>query len=173
MPRKNASDRLTIGKLAALTGVTAETVRYYERIGLLASPARTAGNYRIYGDDQVRRLGFVRRARELGFPIEAIRILLTLADQPERPCAEVDVIVRTRREDVDRKIGDLERLRDELDRLALTCRGGKVAECRIIEALSPDASSVGAAGRAGRAGSQSSDRRTPSRSMTPRQRRAR
>src|SRR3546814_5879995 len=76
-----------------LTGVNVETIRYYERIGLLPRPARTSGNRRTYGDADVRRLIFVRKARELGFPIETVRALLELADQPNRPCDEGDALV--------------------------------------------------------------------------------
>src|SRR3546814_5155755 len=132
-----AGEGHAIGTLGKLTGVNVETIRYYERIGLLPRPARTSGNRRTYGDADVRRLIFVRKARELGFPIETVRALLELADQPNRPCDEVDALVVRQMGEVERKIADLERLRDELDRLARQCQGGRVSECRIIESLSP------------------------------------
>jgi Cu(I)-responsive transcriptional regulator len=127
----------TIGALGKLTGVNIETIRYYERIALLPKPARTSGNYRLYGDGHVRRLIFVRKVRDLGFPIETVRAMLALADQPDRPCGEVDDLVIAQLHEVERKIADLQRLRDELDHLAHQCRGGRVSECRIIESLSP------------------------------------
>src|SRR3546814_20390881 len=88
-----AVDGHPIGTLVKLTGVNVETSSYYERIGLLPRPARTSGNRRTYGDADVRRLIFVRKARELGFPIETVRALLELADQPNRPCDEGDALV--------------------------------------------------------------------------------
>lgn len=138
MSGKSAKNGWTIGALARETGVKVETIRFYEREGLIPSPPRTAGNYRLYGSAHVRRLIFIRRARNLGFPLDGVRALLALADQPDRPCGEVDALVIAQEREVERKIADLVRLRDALDRLAHQCRsGGRVAECRIIEALSP------------------------------------
>ena len=137
MSEKITSVDHTIGVLDKLTGVNIETIRYYERIGLLPGAARSPGNYRIYDDRHARRLTFIRKARDLGFPIEAVRRMLALSDQPDRPCGEVDALVVEQMREVERKIADLERLRTELDRLAHQCRGGLVSDCRIIEALSP------------------------------------
>ncbi|MGQ9369260.1 MerR family transcriptional regulator [Azospirillum sp. ST 5-10] len=135
MPAKSG---LAIGALAKATGTKAETIRFYEKIGILPEPARTPGNYRTYTAEHVRRLSFVRRARELGFPLETVRALLDLADQPDRPCGEVDALVLGQLRAVERKIAALQRLREELDRLAHQCRrGGRIADCRIVEALSP------------------------------------
>lgn len=135
MPTKSG---MAIGALAKATGTKAETIRFYEKIGILPEPARTSGNYRTYGVEHVRRLSFVRRARDLGFPLETVRAMLALADQPDRPCGEVDALVLEQLREVERKIADLQRLREELDRLAHQCRGGgRMADCRIIEALSP------------------------------------
>ncbi len=131
------SEWLTIGDLARATATKVETVRYYERIGLLPAPARTSGNYRAYGPDHLNRLSFVRRARDLGFSIEQVRELLGLADDRERSCEAVDAIVREHLAAVARKIADLAALRRELDGLVSRCRCGTIAECRIIEALSP------------------------------------
>ncbi|KAA0686105.1 MULTISPECIES: MerR family transcriptional regulator [Azospirillum] len=129
---------LSIGALGKATGTKPETIRFYEQIGILPEPARTAGNYRSYGAEHVRRLSFVRRARDLGFPLETVRAMLDLADQPDRPCDEVDALVLEQLYEVERKIADLQRLRDELDRLAHQCRSdGRMADCRIIEAFSP------------------------------------
>jgi Cu(I)-responsive transcriptional regulator len=137
MSQKTISVDHTIGTLGKLTGVNIETIRYYERIGLLPEPARNSGNYRVYDDTHVRRLTFIRKVRDLGFPIEAVRRMLALSDQPDRPCGEVDALIVEQMREVERKIADLEVLRAELDRLAHQCRGGLVSDCRIIEALSP------------------------------------
>jgi Cu(I)-responsive transcriptional regulator len=132
-----ADEKLKIGDLAKATGAKVETIRWYERVGLLPPPARTPGNYRAYGPQHLERLSFVRRARELGFSIEQVRELLGLADNRDRPCAAVDAIARQHLAAVDRKIADLKALRRELDELIGQCRRGTVAECRILEALSP------------------------------------
>ncbi|MBS5905165.1 MULTISPECIES: MerR family transcriptional regulator [Roseomonas] len=128
---------LNIGALARATGTKVETIRWYERVGLLPAPARSAGNYRTYGEAHLGRLSFIRRARDLGFSLDQIRTLLDLAEDRERSCDAVDVIASEHLEDVDRKIADLQALRRELDSLIGQCRHGKVAECRIIEALGP------------------------------------
>jgi Cu(I)-responsive transcriptional regulator len=126
---------LSIGDLARATGTKVETIRYYERTGLLPPPPRTSGNYRAYGAEHLARLSFVRRARDLGFPIGQVRALLGLADQQERSCEAVDAIAREHLAEVDRKLADLAALRQELASLIGRCRRGTVAECRIIEAL--------------------------------------
>ena len=127
----------TIGYLARATGTKVETVRYYERIGLLPAPSRTPGNYRSYGRAHLERLGFIRRSRDLGFSLEAVRELLKLSDGRDRPCGDVDQIARTHLADVDRKIADLVVMRDELNAIIDSCGHGTVADCRIIGALSP------------------------------------
>jgi DNA-binding transcriptional MerR regulator len=127
---------LPIGRLSALTGVKVTTIRYYEREGLLRSPPRTASARRCYGEADVRRLTFIRRARELGFETHDVRALLDLSDHAERPCDEADLIAKRRLEAVNHKIGLLARLRDELGRMIDQGRHGRVAECRVIEALS-------------------------------------
>lgn len=131
------SGDLSIGTLARATGTKVETVRYYERAGLLPAPARTAGNYRAYQRAHLDRLSFIRRARELGFSLDEVRELLRLSDQPDQPCEEVDRIARGHLEAVERKVADLAALGHELRRLVGQCGHGTVAECRIIEALSP------------------------------------
>jgi Cu(I)-responsive transcriptional regulator len=127
----------SIGHLAKTTDTNVETIRYYERIGILPAPARTAGNYRVYSDEHFQRLSFIRRARHLGFSIEQVRELLGLSDQRDRPCEAVDAIAREHLAAVDRKIADLQALRRELDSLISHCGCGTIADCRIIEALSP------------------------------------
>ena len=130
-------NELTIGALSKATGCKVETIRYYERIGLLPAPDRTAGNYRRYGPEHRQRLSFIRRSRELGFPLGSIRELLRLADEKDRDCGEVDRIAQNHLHEVERKIDALRMLAEELRHVSTQCQGGTVSECRIIEALSP------------------------------------
>ncbi|WGF91101.1 MerR family transcriptional regulator [Marinivivus vitaminiproducens] len=127
----------SIGELAKATETNVETIRYYERIGLLPSPARTAGNYRRYAAEHLGRLSFIRRSRGLGFTLDRVRTLLDLADQRDRDCDAVDAIAREHLAEVERKVADLAALRRELRGIIGRCGRGTVAECRIIEALSP------------------------------------
>lgn len=126
---------MKIGELSRATGTNIETIRYYERIGLLPAPHRTAANYRSYGEPHRARLAFVRHSRDLGFTIEEIRSLLDLSDDPGRDCSEADRIASRHLEQVEDKIAQLTRLRDELTRIVGRCRGGIAADCRVIEAL--------------------------------------
>lgn len=128
---------LSIGELGRRTDTKVETIRYYERIGLLMAPARTEGNYRAYGEAELNRLSFIRRARDLGFSIEQVRDLLALSDRRDQSCATVDELTRAHLADVERKLVDLEALRRELSALLSQCRKGTVSECLIIEALGP------------------------------------
>lgn len=130
MPSEHA-----IGALSRKANVKVPTVRYYESIGLLPPPTRTASNRRVYGEDAVRRLKFIRHARELGFELPAIRQLLEFADQPQRPCAEVDRIAREHLREIESRIERLTALRAEVRRMLKQCSHGRVAECRIIEVL--------------------------------------
>lgn len=130
---------LTIGKLSKATDTAVETIRYYEKIGLLPQPPRTNGNYRSYGESELQRLSFIRRSRDLGFSIDQVRALLSLADEKHQSCAEVDALARRQLEMVERKITDLTALRDELYDLLDQCRRDTIASCRIIERLQPDA----------------------------------
>jgi Cu(I)-responsive transcriptional regulator len=126
---------MKIGELARATGTNAETIRYYERIGLVRRPERTESNYRDYSPKDAERLAFIRHARGLGFELGDVRSLIDLAEQPERDCGEADAIASRHLAAVEEKIARLERLRNELDRMIGDCRGGRVASCRIIEAL--------------------------------------
>ncbi len=127
---------LSIGGLARETGCKVQTIRYYEQIGLMPEPARTAGNQRRYGWRHVQRLAFIRHGRELGFALDAIRTLMQLSDIPDQPCEQVDVIARDQLQQVDRRIASLRALKTELERMIRQCGGGRIAECRIIEVLS-------------------------------------
>lgn len=136
----------TIGKLAAESGTNVQTIRYYEQIGLLPVPPRSQGNQRLYGPEQVRRLAFIRRSRDLGFSIERVRELLRLADTPDRPCEMVDDIAARQLVHVQEKIRALRALKRELQRL-LDHDGGTIRDCRIVETLSrPTAAARKAAG---------------------------
>jgi Cu(I)-responsive transcriptional regulator len=128
---------LSIGELGRITRTSPETIRYYEKIGLLKAAARSSGNYRCYGEPHLARLSFVRRARELGFSIEQVRTLLDLADHRERDCHTVDALAQEHLTTIERKIADLTALKRQLTSLLNSCRGGKVADCQIIGALAP------------------------------------
>ena len=128
---------MKIGELATATSTKVETVRYYEKIGLLAAPARSASNYRAYGSDHLARLSFIRRARYLGFTLEAVRELLTLSDDNDQSCEAVDHIATVHLAEVERKIADLSALQSELTRVLGSCRHGTIADCKIIESLAP------------------------------------
>ena len=128
-------DGVPIGEAAKHSGVKAPTIRYYEQIGLLAAPPRTQGNRRSYGDADLRRLAFIRHARELGFEIEAIRTLLTLQDDPSQPCATADSIAKVRLAEVEQRIRSLTALKAELELMVDGCSHGHVATCRVIEVL--------------------------------------
>lgn len=125
----------TIGDIGRATGTKVETVRYYERIGLLPKPSRSEGNYRTYGPREVDRLSFIRRARALGFSLDQVRALLALSDDGERDCGKVDQMASAHLREVEAKIADLKALQRELTAMLKSCSGGSVANCRIIEAL--------------------------------------
>ena len=127
---------LTIGAVSRATGINIETIRYYERIGLLPVPPRTRGNYRAYTSAEQKRLNFVRRTRNLGFSIDEIRALLRLSDEADTDCCEVTKIAQSHLGETERKIADLQALADELRSLITSCSGGvSVVNCRIIEAF--------------------------------------
>ncbi|OZA12490.1 MAG: MerR family transcriptional regulator [Rhodobacterales bacterium 17-64-5] len=131
---------LTIGKLGEAAGVKVPTIRYYEQIGILPEPERSAGNQRLYGTRTLDRLAFIRHARDLGFPLEAIRDLLSLSDRPDQSCAEADVIAKEQLGAVQARITRLTALKGELERMIVQCAQGTIANCRVIEALSDHAS---------------------------------
>ena len=126
---------VTIGQAARHSGVKVPTIRYYEQIGLLPAPPRSEGNRRQYDADDLRRLAFIRHARELGFEIDAIRALLALQDEPDQSCATADQIARARLVEVEQRIASLTALKAELERMLASCAHGQVAECRVIEAM--------------------------------------
>jgi MerR family transcriptional regulator, mercuric resistance operon regulatory protein len=126
---------LTIGKLAQEAGVNLETVRYYERIGLMPRTHRTPGGHRNYEGEHVRRLSFIRRSRELGFTLAEVRELLRLVDARRCTCAQVQRIAVRHIADIRQKRADLRRLERVLAAMAAKCKGGQVPECPIVDAL--------------------------------------
>ena len=126
---------LSIGQLAARAGVHVQTLRYYDQQGLLPPSHRTDGGQRRYAEADLRRLHFIRHAREFGFPVERIRELLALSAEGDRSCAEVDAIAREHRAEVRRRIALLRELEAELDRMVSECAGGRVTDCRVLEVL--------------------------------------
>lgn len=127
---------LSIGKLAQATGTKVPTIRYYEQIGLLPEVERSAGNQRLYTQAALDRLAFIRHARDLGFPLDAIRDLLSLADNPDQPCSAADAIATAQLSAVRARIARLKALETELQRMLDQCACGTISDCRVIEVLS-------------------------------------
>lgn len=126
---------LPIGELSRLTGVKVPTIRFYEQIGLIDAPQRTEGNQRRYGQGEVERLNFIRHARELGFPLDAIRDLLSLSDSPDHSCDSADAIARAQFAATRTRIARLKALEAELERMVAQGAHGTIAQCRVIEVL--------------------------------------
>jgi len=134
---------IPIGEVSRQTGCNIETIRYYERIGLLPAPRRSSGRYRLYGADEVGRLAFVRRARELGFTLDEVRALLALAAGGDGVCSEVRGLAATHLADVRKRIADLRAMERTLAAAVRRCDAGEVPECPLIDALSSGAVSTG------------------------------
>ena len=126
---------LSIGQLSKRSGVKIPTIRYYESVGIVPTPIRSTGNQRRYTADDLRRLNFIKHARDLGFSIEMIRELIELADQSGSSCIDADIIANKQLADVRTKIKKLKKLEKELSRIASNCEGGKVENCYVIQAL--------------------------------------
>ncbi len=126
---------LTIGEMASDSGVQVETIRYYESVKLMPKPQRTEGKQRRYGQDDLKRLAFIRHARELGFEVAAIRDILAMTEQSDASCEKIDSIARSHLETVEEKLASLKALRKELLRMLDHCGTGKVADCNVIEVL--------------------------------------
>ena len=129
-------DGLTIGEVAERAKVHIETLRYYERRGLVASPPRSIANYRLYPEDAVRRVRFIKRAQELGFSLKEIKELLSLRAAPEAGCAEVRAHTEAKIKDIDEKIGSLTAMKSVLTKLVAECSGeGPLTDCPILDTL--------------------------------------
>ncbi len=127
--------RMKRGALAQASGCNIETIRYYETIGLLHPPERTAAGHRLYPPDDQARLGFILRGRDLGFSIDELKSLLSLVDSHGYSCGEVLDLTRDHLMSVRRKIADLKKLERNLASVLAKCEGGEVPECPIIDAL--------------------------------------
>jgi len=125
----------SIGQMSARTGVKVPTIRYYEDIGLIAATGRTAGNQRRYDDDGLQRLGFIRHARDLGLPLDAIRTLLSLQGADGAPCEDAHRIAADHLHHIRDRIARLQRLEAELSRIALACDGESSATCAVLDAF--------------------------------------
>lgn len=135
---------MQIGEVSAKTGVNIETIRYYERIGILPAPARTAGGRRTYSEAHRQKLRFIRRSRDLGFGLDEVRALLGLGKGDNRNCGEVFLLSRTHLSDVRAKIADLKRMETVLAAMVASCAEGTVPACPIIEVLAaPDPGRAG------------------------------
>ncbi len=126
---------IPIGALATRTRCNIETIRFYEKIGMLPKPARTEGGHRAYGSGHVERLTFVRRARELGFTLEEVRALLRLAEASDVPCAEVKGVAVTHLAEVKTKISALRAMQKALTTLIARCDAGDQTGCPLIETM--------------------------------------
>lgn len=127
---------LTTGTVAKRAGVNVETMRYYERRGLLQKPPRTLSNYRLYSNDTVRRVRFIKRAQELGFTLKEINELIALRDAKSQRRSEVRAVAETKIRDIDQKLARLQAMRSALHSLIETCACGKGRlACPILEAL--------------------------------------
>lgn len=132
---KSGDDYLTRGQLSKQTECNIETIRYYEQIALLPEPRRSEGGHRLYSQDDLKRLTFVLRSRDLGFNLDEIRGLLELVDGGDFTCTEVRAITSAHLSDVQDKLKDLRRLERVLKKMVSECEGRKVPDCPIIDAL--------------------------------------
>lgn len=132
---------LSRGELARRTGVNPETIRYFERVGMLAEPHRTEGGHRIYAEEHVRTLGFIRRSREIGFTPEEVRAILALGGPGQACCAEVREIAQHHLEQVRAKIADLARLERLLAQTINHCSGGFAPQCAVIDMIEMEGAS--------------------------------
>ena len=144
---------LTISKAARRAGVVVETIRFYERRNLIRQPAKPAGTgFRLYDEQTIERIRFIRQAQELGFSLRDIGELLSLRADPSADCGDVRARALSKRDDVDRKIAQLDRIRDALDALIAACPGrGALRACSILGALAEDAGAPGEDRRPARA----------------------
>ena len=126
---------LSIGELSKRSGVKITTIRYYEQVGLITKPERSAGGRRIYREEDLQRVTFIRHSRHLGFSLDSIRELLDLQTEPTTDCLTVNEIAETQLALVRQRISQLQSLENELERISTVCGGGAMANCKVIEAL--------------------------------------
>jgi len=138
MPITASCEPLTRGALSKRSGCNIETIRYYEKIGLLPSPKRSEGGHRRYDDMDQRRLRFILRGRELGFSIDEIRSLMSMANTDNRTCGEIHALTLAHLESIRAKLQDLARLEETLSGIAEQCSSDDVPDCPVIDALWAD-----------------------------------
>ncbi|MEP3049759.1 MAG: helix-turn-helix domain-containing protein [Erythrobacter sp.] len=126
---------MTIGRLSNAAKVKVTTIRYYESVGLMGTPERSASGQRVYGNIDVERLSFIRHARELGFSMDAIKDLIRLQTEPDQDCSAVDSIAQIQLSEVQKRMSQLEALERELKRMIKNCQGGKVDGCQVMAAI--------------------------------------
>ncbi len=136
MTAGNLGEPVSIGELSRRTGCNIETVRYYERIGVMPKPPRTEGGHRYYPAEQVKRLVFIRRGRELGFTLDQVRGLLRFVDTGNFSCSDVKSLTDEHLAELRKKIADLRRMERVLKDMAAQCDNGQVPDCPILDALS-------------------------------------
>ncbi len=127
--------KVRIGELAKMTGCQVVTIRYYEKEGLLKTPERTEGNYRLYGDEDISRLHFIRHCRQHGMSLSEIRDLLAFSDNPTVNCDWINQLIQKHIANVEKQINDLLHLKKHLESLYHKCDGGKKGECGILRSL--------------------------------------
>jgi MerR family mercuric resistance operon transcriptional regulator len=137
MEDRRMSEQISIGAAAERTGVKTETIRFYEREGLIPAPLRTDGGHRVYDSNRVERLAFIHRARELGFPLDQVRSLFQLVDEPGHSCGEVGELAGNHLQTVQARIADLRAMEKVLQGMVSSCSGGTVPDCPIIGTLQP------------------------------------
>ena len=148
----NRVNELPIGEVSRRSGVNIETIRYYEKIGIMPAPVRSAGGYRLYALQHLKRLSFVRRGRELGFSLDELRGLLRLVDGHSYTCEEVRALTLDHVAEVRRKIADLRRLERVMADMAAQCTGARIPKCPVIDALFDARPSAGDGARSGKPG---------------------
>ena len=129
------NEPLTMGQFAERTGCDRETIRYYERIGLIASPNRTPNGYRLFHPSDTQRLGFILRCRQLGFSIDEVRSLLGLVDENRYTCSDIQSITQKHLTEIRKKLKHMRALERALKEMVADCKGGETPDCAIIDAL--------------------------------------
>ena len=135
MKKVTQTKPLTIGSLSKKTGVNIETIRYYEKIGIMPKPQRSDGGNRLYDEGQFKRLNFIRRSRELGFSLDEIREMLRLVDEKDFTCAEIAAISQHHLDDIKLKIKDLRKIERHMKDMLSQCSRERTPDCAILDIL--------------------------------------